>query len=162
MEFWTNLVISLAAIISINITMYLYQNVCNACGLIRSKSIDHHSSFTQKSSTLKAVTLTYVHISSTCMLNLKKSKLSNFYFTKKPLLLTFHRSTMNCQFSYQCNKAPFWVSKGIFFFKSHLSSKRMLAECYIKTCPLSNMHCSCIYMWYRDICIQTYWLAIAG
>ena len=114
MEFWTNLVISLAAIISINITMYLYQNVYNACCLIRSKSIDHHSSFTQRSSALKAVTLTYVHISSTCVLNLKKSKLSNFYFTKKPLLLTFYRSTMNCQFSYQCNKAPFWVSKGFF------------------------------------------------
>ena len=33
--------------------------------------------------------------------------MSNFHFTKKPLLLTFNGSTvymLNCEFSYQCNK----------------------------------------------------------
>ena len=40
----------------------------------------------------------------------RKCELSNFHFAKKPLLLTFNRSTVNMLngvFSYQCNNAPF-------------------------------------------------------
>ena len=37
-------------------------------------------------------------------------------------------------------------------------SKHMLTECYTKTYTLSNMNCSYIHLWYRDICIQTCWL----
>ena len=159
MEFWTNLVISLAAIISINISMYLYQN-CIQCMWF--------NPFQKYRPSLFLYTEVF-HIEG-CNLcshfkymyaKLEKSKLLHFHFTKKPLLLTFHISTTNCEFSYQCNKAPFWVSRG-FLKNSHLSSKHMLAECYINTCTLSNMNCSCIHMRYRDICIQTYWLVIAS
>ena len=114
MEFWTNLVISLAAIISINITMYLYQNCIQYMWF---------NPFQKYRPSLFLYTEVF-HIEG-CNFNLRshfkymyakleKSKLSNFHFTKKPLLLTFHRSTMNCEFSYQCNKAPFWVSRGFF------------------------------------------------
>ena len=150
MEFWTNLVISLAAIISINHVsiMYLYQNCIQYMWF---------NPFQKYRSSLFLYTEVF-HIEG-CNFNLRShfkykyaklesSKLSNFHLTKKPLLLNFHRSTMNCEFSYQCNKAPFCVSRGFKKLKkkSHLSSKHMLAECYTKTCTLSNMNCSCIYM----------------
>ena len=93
---WTNQVVTLAATVSINIIMYLYQYKN------RSMWFNPFKKFHTEVFHIEAVTLTSVHISQ--MLNLKTSGLSNFHFTKKLPLLTFNRSTvymLNCEFIYQ-------------------------------------------------------------